>query len=475
MDLFLGLDLGTSNLKALVMTDTGAIVARGASSYPLLRPQPGWAVQHPGAWWAALVEVLADLRARAVPLGRVAAIGVSGQMHGLVLLDSAGNAVGPCQTWADARCAAEAKLLERRVGARRLAAIAGSRANSSATAAKLLWMRRHDRDRWRAAAYFVLPKDYLRWRLTGALATDASDASGTLLCDITMRDWSPPLLAALGLSASASLPILASHAVTGQLMHSAAALLGLRAGIPVMAGGGDVECAAIGQRIVGGGADAGVALGTLRTAGQFFAATERPLIATERGLQTLCPAVPDRWPVIGALLIRGSAMDWLGGILAPPGGAPPAVAQLLDEAAHEPAAARGLLFVPHMNGTRMPAVDPAASGAFVGLRPWHTRGSLARAVVEGVALALQEGLEAARAAGIPIRRVRLAGGAQQHSLWARVQADAFGGPVELGAAEKTPALGAARLAPLGSGATPAVPPAAAPVPRPDVDPNRPAP
>ncbi len=475
MDLFLGLDLGTSNLKVLVMTDTGAIVARGAASYPLLRPRPGWAVQYPGAWWAALVEVLADLRARAVPLGRVAAIGLSGQMHGLVLLDSAGNAVGPCQTWADARCAAEARLLERRVGARRLAAIAGSRANPSATAAKLLWMRRHDRDRWRAAAYFMLPKDYLRWRLTGALATDASDASGTLLCDITMRDWSPPLLAALGLPANASLPILASHAVTGQLMRSAAALLGLRAGIPVMAGGGDVECAAIGQGIVGGEADAGIALATLGTAGQFFAATERPLIATERGLQTLCHVVPDRWHVMGALLIGASAMDWLAGILAPPGGAPPAVAQLLDEAAHEPTGARGLLFVPYVNGTRMPVVDPAASGAFVGLRPWHTRASLARAVVEGVALALREGLEASRAAGIPIRRVRLAGGAQRHPLWARVQADAFGVPVELGAAENASALGAAMLAAIGSGAIASFPAAAALVAQPDVDPIEPDP
>src|SRR5258708_12229607 len=174
MDLFLGLDLGASNLKALVMTDTGAIVARGASSYPLLRPQPGWAVQHPGAWWAALAEVLADLRGRAWPLERVEAIGLSGEMHGLVLLDSAGNAVGPCQTWADARCAAEARLLERRVGARRLAAIAGSRANPSATAAKLLWMRRHDRDRWPPPPHFMLPNDYLPCRLTPALPTHST-------------------------------------------------------------------------------------------------------------------------------------------------------------------------------------------------------------------------------------------------------------------------------------------------------------
>lgn len=448
--LFLGLDLGTSSLKVLLAAADGRVVARASSRYPLHRPRPGWAEQSPEDWWRAVVAALADLRARGAALNRVAAVGLSGQMHGLVLLDADGHALGPCQTWADARCAAEAGEIARVVGESRLRTLAGSPASVSATAAKLLWVRRHQPDTFTAARAALLPKDYLRLRLTGVLATDPSDASGTLLCDVARRDWSPELLDALAIPRSLLPPVVESPGVTGSLLPAVAAELGLPAGVPVVAGGGDAECAAIGLGLAGPGDDTGVALVTLGTAGQFFAVTPRPLLDATGRLQTLCHAVPDRWHVMHAILAGASALDWLATAVSTPGAAPLAIDVLLAEAGGEPPGARGLLFLPHLNGVRLPRPDAAAAGAFLGLRPDHGRGALARAVVEGVCFALREGLDAARALGVPVRRIRLAGGARRHPLWAETLAGVFGLPVELGMTEDASALGAALLAVAGT-------------------------
>lgn len=453
--LILGVDLGTSSLKAIVTDERGTIVASTSRAYPLHRPHPGWAEQHPDDWWEALLSAIASLRAASVPLAAIAAIGLSGQMHGLVLLDAHGVPIGPCQTWADARCGTEAKRIERRIGRQRLLHITGSPANTSATAAKLLWVRRHQPDIWRAAAHLLLPKDYLRWRLTGILATDPSDASGTLLCDLASRDWSPELLAALHLPHSLLPPIAESTTITGTLTASAAAATGLPADIPIVAGGGDTECAAIGMGLVGSERDTGMALATLGTAGQFFVAVAHPQIDPSARMQTLCHAAPARWHMMGAILSGSSALDWLASALGAPGHSIP-LDVLLSEAAAEPPGAHNLLFLPHLNGTRLPDMNPHASGVFIGLRPEHTRGALARAVVEGVALALREGLEVATELHIPIQRVRLAGGANRHPLWATIQADVFGLPVELGTTEDASALGAALLAATGIGLYPSL-------------------
>lgn len=469
--LFLGLDLGTSSLKALLADGGGRVAARASRAYPLRRPHPGWAEQSPRDWWSAVVAALAGLAARGAPLSRVAAIGLSGQMHGLVLLDADHRPLAPCQTWADARCAAEAAEIARVVPPERLRALAGSPASVSATAAKLLWTRRHQPDVFAAARAALLPKDYLRLRLTGILATDPSDASGTLLCDVAHRDWSPSLLNALALPHDLLPPIVESPAITGTLLPEAASALGLPPGIPVVAGGGDAECAAIGLGLVGGtgdAGDAGVALVTLGTAGQFFAVTPAPLFDESGRLQTLCHAVPDHWHIMHAILTGASALDWLAHLLAAPGQPPPTVASLLDEAEAEPPGAHGLLFLPHLNGVRLPHPDPSAAGAFVGLRPGHGRAALARAVVEGVAFSLRDGLDAARDLGIRVERIRLAGGARRHPVWPRVLAGIFGLPVELGATEDASALGAALLAAAGSGALPSVQDAAVRLPAPTV-------
>lgn len=456
---FLGLDLGTSGLKALATDARGETLTCVSQPYPLLRPHPGWAEQAPAAWWAALGAALDALRAQDIALDALDGIGLSGQMHGLVLLDAHGEPLGPCQTWADSRCEREARAFERRVGRARLLRIAGSHVYTSATAPKLLWMRQHEPDRLRTAAHLLLPKDEVRFRLTGTLATDVSDASGTLLCDVAARDWSAELVAAAQVPAGLLRPVVEATAVAGTVNREAARTLGLRAGTPVVAGGGDAACAAVGQGLLGDEAtDRGVALATLGTAGQLFAATREPCAAPDGALQTLGHAVPGRWFVMRSILAGGAAMEWLASLLAP-GTAEEAaneraatLAALLAGAADESAGAGGVLFLPHLDGVRSPRMDPAASGAFVGLGLGTTRARLARAVIEGVALALREGLDAVRALGIPVERVRLAGGVNSHAPWPQIQASVYGLPVERGTTDDASALGAAWLAAAGVGA-----------------------
>jgi xylulokinase len=453
---YLGLDLGTSSLKAVALDDVGQAVASAPCLYPLAHPHPGWAEQFPDDWWSALVVAVHDLAARGVRLDSLAAIGLTGQMHGLVLLDAHGDLIGPCQTWADTRCVREARMVERRIGRERLLSITGSRAYTSATAAKLLWVRRHEPARWRAGRRVLLPKDFLRFRLTGELATDVSDASGTQLYAIATRDWSPDLLDALDIPHTLPPPVMESTVIAGRVSAQAAHATGLPAGVPVVAGGGDAECAAVGLGLLGEPGDRGLALATLGTAGQFFAVAPGPEIDPTGRLQTLCHSVPGRWHVMHAILAGGSALDWLAGILMPDTERCAAVAILLDEATAIPHGAHGLLFMPHLAGTRTPEMNAFPCGAFVGLRPEHNRGCLMRAAVEGVALALREGLDAAQSIGVPIERVRLAGGAFRHPLVTRVHADVFDLPVELGAPEDASALGAALLAAAGITALPSL-------------------
>jgi xylulokinase len=453
-DLFLGLDLGTSSLKALAMDASCAVVAAASAAYPLYSPAPGYAEQDPRDWLAALRIALARLWANGIDAHRVAAVGLAGQMHGLVLLDRHGEALGRCQTWADSRCETEARGMERRLARGRFAAITGSRANASATAAKLLWVNRHEPERRARAAHVLLPKDYLRQFLTGEIVTDVTDASGTLLCDVEAREWSDEVLDTLRISRALLPPAVESPTVTGNVTRAAAQALGLPAGIPVVAGAGDAESAAIGMGLAGEPDDLGAGLATLGTAAQVFAVTTAPRQLTAAGLQTLCHAVPGRWHVMGALLTGASALDWLAGAQSTPYEQTGAIARLLDEAAAEPPGAHGLLFLPHLRGTRMPTPDPTPQGAFVGLRPEHGYAALARATAEGVALALAEAVRTVQAEGIEMQEVRLAGGAQRHPLWARLLADSFGLRVRPGATEDASALGAALLGALGVGALP---------------------
>lgn len=455
-NLALGLDLGTSALKAVVIDSACHVASIAARPYPLHRPGPGLAEQDPHDWWGAMIAAVRDLAAQGVQLERIAAVGLGGQMHGLVLVDADGEPLLPCQTWADARCAAEAHAVEELIGAQALRAIAGSPSSISATAAKLLWARTHLPDVYARAHKMLLPKDYLRLHLTGKWATDVSDASGTLLCDVAARTWSDELVDALGIRRALLPPVLESGDIAGTLSEGAAALLGLRAGIPVVAGAGDAECAAVGLGLAGEPGERGLGLATLGTAGQFSIVTDRPLNDPSRWTQTLCHAVPGRWHVMTAILAGASVLPWLARILAPGQDDATAVVALLTSADAEPPGARGVLFFPHLNGVRLPVADPSAAGAFVGLRPEHTQATLVRAAVEGVALALRDGLLAMRDLDIAVERVRLAGAANRAPLWPRIQADVFGVPVETGGSEDASALGAALLAAAGVGLVPSL-------------------
>lgn len=442
--LYLGVDVGTSALKVVTLTARGDVVGEASASYPLTRTSPRIAEQDPDEWWRALRAGMRRLRADGVETARIAAIGVTGQMHGLVLLDECGAVLGPCQTWADSRCIGETSLFERRVGAHRLHRVTGSRAYPSATAPKLLWTRRHEPQRFRFAQRALLPKDELRRRLTGGLATDPSDASGTLLFDVGARAWSPEVAARAGIPLSLLPPVVPSTAIVGALADAAARWLDLPSGLPVVTGCGDTESAALSMGAVGGASDAGLVVVTLGTAGQLFAVTSQPLVVGG-GVQTFCHAVPDRWHLMYALLAGGSAAGWVAGVTGQ------SIPDALDAASVIPAGADGLLCIPSLNGTRAPVVDSLAPAALIGLRETHTSAHLARAAVEGVALSLRSGLNAMRQAGVAVERARLAGGASRHPLWARVLADALELLVEYGGSESGSAFGAALLAMVGTG------------------------
>jgi len=450
--LMLGIDLGTSSVKALLLREDAQVERVASAPYTLHRSIDGTAEQDTNDWWHALRLCLGHLRAAGASLNHISAIGLSGQMHGLITLDRAGQPLGTCHTWADTRSSAALAELAARVDTVRLSSITGSGPYTSATVSKMLWMRANDPERWRRTAYVLLPKDEMRRRLTGVLATDPSDASGTQLLDIGTRRWSDELLAALDLSPGLLPPILESAAIAGTLSRDAAHALELSDGIPVVTGGGDAECAALGVGIDGGPEHARTALISLGTAAQCFLAVNAPRIDPSGWLQTFCHVVPDHWHVMYPLLMGASALDWLSGLTSPPSKVRVPAEALLDDARMSPPGACGLIFLPYVDGMRVPVEVPTPQSAFVGLNARHSRADLARAVVEGIAISLDGGIRAAQANGLATERIRLAGGGARHAIWAQTLADVTGLPVERCIAHDASARGAALLAAQGVGA-----------------------
>lgn len=452
-DLFLGIDLGTSSLKLLAIDAAGTVVAEARAAYRTLMPQPGWAEQQPEDWWQALCSACGELWAAGLRPASIAAIGFSGQMHGAVLLDRGGEPLRPCIIWSDQRTAPQIAVVEQALPRAKLLAITGNAPNTSMTALRLLWVRQHEPLLYARLATVLLPKDYLRWRLSDTLASDPTDASGTLLLDLQRRHWSDTVLRAFQIE-PALLPALAECSEqTGTVSQAAARATGLLAGTPLVAGGGDTECAALGLGLGGAvGPDAPL-LAALGTAGQLFAVTERPVIDPQGRLNSFCHVVPGRWHLMGAILAGGLSLQWLRNTLAG-GGEQPTVAALLGEAAS--AAPGEVLFLPYLLGERTPHLDPLARGVFFGLRADHGRGDLTRAVLEGVAFALRDGLGLLGDLGITRSRVRLAGAAARSTLWRQIHADVFGLPCAVGVTDHGSAYGAALLAAVGVAALPSV-------------------
>jgi len=445
MAYFLGIDTSTTATKALLMRASGEVVAVASSEYSYETPRPLWSEQHPDLWWEGTVASTRQVLAKSgVDPAHVACVGLTGQMHGLVLLDGVGQALRPAILWNDQRTAAQCDEIRRRLGKERLIRLTGNDALTGFTAPKILWVQEHEPDLYGRVRHILLPKDYVRLKLTGDYATDRAGAAGTLLFDIQARDWSPEMLEVLGIPAAWLPPTHEGPEVTGRISSAAALATGLRAGTPVVAGGGDQAASAVGV----GAVEPGIIALTLGTSGVVFAATDRPLVDPEGRLHAFCHAAPGRWHLMGVMLSAAGSLRWYRDTLAPGVG----FDALLAPAADVPAGSEGLLFLPYLTGERTPHPDPLARGAFVGLTVRHTRLHLTRAVLEGVAFGLRDSFELIKSAGLAeIRQVRASGGGARSPLWLSILADVLG--VELVTVNTTEgaAYAAALLAAVGAG------------------------
>jgi xylulokinase len=428
MTQLVGLDVGTTGVKAVAISAEGEVLARAERAYPLSTPQPGWAEQDPEDWWRASESALAELGAE-----QAAGIGLSGQMHGLVALDGAECVLRPAILWNDQRTAVEAAEIEARLGLERLVALTGNRALTGFTAPKLLWLRRHEPEVFDRIEHVLLPKDYVRLRLGGERAIDVADASGTLLFDVEHRRWSEHMLEALDLPRKWLPPALESPEPSARTL----------AGVPIAAGAGDQAAGAIGVGVDRPGA-LSVVLGT---SGVVFAALSRFEADPEARVHSFCHAVPGTWHAMGVMLSAAGSLRWFRDSVAPGS----SYDELLAEAAAVPPGSAGVVFLPYLSGERTPHADPNARGAFIGLALPHGRVHLVRAVLEGVAYGLRDSLELLRELGVLPELGRASGGGVRSRLWLEIVASVLGLPLELTAVEEGAAYGAALLGGVAAG------------------------
>jgi len=441
----LGIDVSTTATKAVVIDGSGGVVAVGSVEYGFDVPEPGWTEQDPALWWnGAVGSIRQALAASGVAGSEVAAVGLTGQMHGLVLLDTADRVLRPAILWNDQRTAHACDEIREALGLERLIAITGNDALTGFTAPKLVWVRDHEPEIWSSAAHVLLPKDYVRLRLTGDHALDKADGAGTLLFDLAARDWSPDVLDALRIDAAWLPPTFEGPEITGAISRAAAGETGLRAGTPVVAGGGDQSANAVGV----GAVDAGVVALSLGTSGVVFATTDEPVRDPRGQVHAFCHAVPERWHLMTVMLSAAGSLRWFRDALAAGEG----FAALTAAAGAVPAGSDGLLFLPYLTGERSPHPDPLARGAFVGLSIGHERRHLTRAVLEGVAFGLRDGLDQMIAAGLPApTQIRASGGGTASPVWRQILADVLGAEIATVTTTEGAAFGAGLLASVGAG------------------------
>ena len=445
MRFVLGIDASTTATKAVLVDESGAVRGVGAAEYGFEVPQPLWSEQDPQLWWDGAVAAIRSVLASTGTAGDdVAAIGLTGQMHGLVLLDARNEVLRPAILWNDQRTAAECDAIRAAVGPERLIAITGNDALTGFTAPKLVWVRDHEPDVWRRVAHVLLPKDFVRLRLTGDHAVDKADGAGTILFDLAARDWSPQVLDALRIDRRWLPETFEGPDVTGVVTAAAAEATGLSPGTPVVAGGGDQAANAVGL----GAVEAGSPVLSLGTSGVVFAPTARPIIESGGRVHAFCHSVPDRWHLMSVMLSAAGSLRWYRDTLAP--GVP--YGELTDAAADVPAGSDGLWFLPYLSGERTPHPDPLARGAFVGLTVGHERRHLTRAVLEGVAFGLRDGLDLMVEAGMPVpARIRASGGGTASPVWRQILADVLEAEIATVATTEGAAYGACLLAAVGAG------------------------
>jgi xylulokinase len=420
------------------------------AEYDFSVPRPLWSEQTPGLWWDGTVAAIRSVVASTGVSGEdIAAIGLTGQMHGAVVLDRAGEVLRPAILWNDQRTGPECDVIREAVGPERLVAITGNDALTGFTAPKLVWIRDHEPEIWQRVAHVLLPKDFVRLRLTGAYALDKADGAGTILFDLAARDWSPEVLHALEIDPAWMPPTFEGPAVTGAITREAAAATGLREGTPVVAGGGDQAANGVGV----GAVVPGVIALSLGTSGVIFAATDQPLFEPQGRVHAFCHAVPERWHMMSVMLSAAGSLRWFRDALAPG----VAFGELVASAADVPVGSEGLLFLPYLTGERSPHPDPLARGAFVGLTLAHDRRHLTRAVLEGVAYGLRDGLDLMTDAGMPApSQIRASGGGTASPLWRQILADVLGAEIATVNTTEGAAYGAGLLAAVGAGWFPSV-------------------
>ena len=446
----LGIDVGTGGTRALVMDERGRVVGSASEQHePFASPQIGWAEQHPEDWWrACCVAVPRALQSAGLRAEDVACIGLSGQMHGAVMLDERGEVVRPALIWCDVRTNAQCRELTEKIGGDRLIQATCNPALENFTLTKLMWVREHEPENWKRVRSVMLPKDYVRFRMTGERATDMADASGTLLLDVAHRRWSPVMMEAAQIDERLLPRLFESPEVCGKVSAAGSAATGLREGTPVVAGAGDQAAGAVGMGIVAPGAVSA----TIGTSGVVFAATDRPALEPAGRLHTFCHAIPGRWHVMGVTQAAGLSLRWFRDQFgAGRDHSNDPYERLCAEAATVPPGCQGLLWTPYLMGERTPHLDPEARGALIGLTATHTRAHIIRAILEGVAFSLRDTFTLFDEMRVAVERVRLGGGGARSVLWRQIQADVFGHEVEIVEAEEGAAYGAAILAGVGSG------------------------
>jgi xylulokinase len=446
----LGIDVGTGGTRALIVDEKGRIAASATEEHePFASPKIGWAEQRPEDWWrAAGIAVRKALAQGNLRGDQLSCVGFSGQMHGAVMLDAAGEVVRPALIWCDVRTEKQCRELNERIGAERLIQLTCNPALPNFTLTKLLWVRENEPENWKRVRSVMLPKDYVRFRLTGERAIDVADASGTLMLDVAKRRWSAEVLQAAEIDPSLLPAVYESPDVCGKISVTGAAATGLAAGTPVVAGAGDQAAGATGMGIVTPGAVSA----TIGTSGVVFAATDRPALDPRGRLHTFCHAVPGRWHVMGVTQAAGLSLRWFrdnfGSSATQSTG--DSYEKLTAEAATVASGADGLLWAPYLMGERTPHLDADARGALAGLTASHTRAHIVRAILEGVAFSLKDTFTIFEEMKVPVKSIRLGGGGARSPLWRQIQADAYNHEVEIVEAEEGAAYGAAILAGVGA-------------------------
>jgi xylulokinase len=442
VSVLLGLDVGTGGARAVAVDESGEVVAEASSEYALHSPHPGWTEQDPEDWWGGAKEALGKVAAEVREAGdEVVGLGLTGQMHGSVFLDASGEVIRRALLWNDQRTEAQCREITDAVGEERLIQITGNPALTGFQAPKVLWLRDEEPENYSRVARVLLPKDYIRLRLTGEYATDASDAAGTLLLDAKERDWSAEILAALEIPAEWMPAVFEGPERTGELGRSVAGELGLPPGVPVSAGGGDNAAAAVGVGVI----DAGLLSSSIGTSGVLFAPADEFAPDPSGRIHAFCHAVPGEYHLMGVTLSAGGSLRWWRETLGK------GYDELVEAASEIEPGAEGLIFLPYLSGERTPHLDPRARGSFLGLTARHGVAHMTRAVMEGVVLSLRDSLEIMRRLDLSVRQIRATGGGARSALWRELQADVYGVPIHRTTADEGPAYGAALLAGVAAG------------------------